>query len=108
MSNNIDELLYYDDRVFKYLEDEPCTHPGCKSHITHPCEGCGKQWGTTEDTDDNNKEEVFDCDSWIKWVTEYKEVKERERILIHEAIETGLITDVKHLISRYNQMVNKS
>jgi hypothetical protein len=59
-------------------------------------------------TDDSLKEKVFDYDSWMKWVNEYKEVKERERMLIHEAIETGLITDVKHLISRYNQMVNKS
>lgn len=20
----------------------PCDHPGCASHITHPCEGCGR------------------------------------------------------------------
>ncbi len=24
----------------------PCTHPGCMSHVTHPCEGCGRQWGS--------------------------------------------------------------
>lgn len=24
---------------------EPCSHPGCMSHKTHPCEGCGRQWG---------------------------------------------------------------
>jgi len=23
---------------------KPCKHPGCTSHVTHPCEGCGKQW----------------------------------------------------------------
>lgn len=30
------------------IEDsfEPCDHPGCKSHVSHPCEGCGRQWGT--------------------------------------------------------------
>lgn len=22
-----------------------CQHPGCKSHVTQPCEGCGRQWG---------------------------------------------------------------
>lgn len=22
--------------------DEPCDHPGCLSHVTHPCEGCGR------------------------------------------------------------------
>lgn len=63
---------------------------------------------TNKHTDDSLNEKVYDYDSWMKWVIEYKEVKERERMLIHEAIETGLIKDVKHLISRYNQMVNKS
>jgi len=25
------------------LEDgEPCGHPGCLNHVTHPCEGCGR------------------------------------------------------------------
>jgi len=23
----------------------PCSHPGCMAHVTHPCEGCGRQWG---------------------------------------------------------------
>ena len=22
--------------------DEPCGHDGCLSHVTHPCEGCGR------------------------------------------------------------------
>ena len=21
---------------------EPCEHPGCASHLSHPCEGCGR------------------------------------------------------------------
>lgn len=21
---------------------EPCSHPGCASHVSHPCEGCGR------------------------------------------------------------------
>ena len=24
---------------------DPCKHPGCHSHLTHPCEGCGRQGG---------------------------------------------------------------
>lgn len=24
---------------------EPCGHPGCLSHISHPCEGCGRVGG---------------------------------------------------------------
>ena len=23
----------------------PCSHPGCMHHVSHPCEGCGRQWG---------------------------------------------------------------
>lgn len=25
-----------------YKDGEPCKHPGCRSHISHPCEGCGR------------------------------------------------------------------
>ncbi len=28
------------DRAFG---KKPCKHPGCKSHVTHPCEVCGYQ-----------------------------------------------------------------
>jgi hypothetical protein len=26
----------------KLRDGIPCSHPGCLSHITHPCEGCGR------------------------------------------------------------------
>lgn len=26
-------------------DGEPCNHPGCLSHISHPCEGCGRIGG---------------------------------------------------------------
>ena len=26
-------------------DGEPCSHPGCLSHISHPCEGCGRMGG---------------------------------------------------------------
>lgn len=26
----------------KLRTGEPCDHPGCLSHVTHPCEGCGR------------------------------------------------------------------
>jgi len=30
----------------KELKDgEPCDHPGCLSHVSHPCEGCGRVAG---------------------------------------------------------------
>ena len=25
-----------------FREGEPCHHPGCANHVTHPCEGCGR------------------------------------------------------------------
>ena len=33
-------------RYIGYLRDgEPCSHPGCLAHISHPCEGCGRIGG---------------------------------------------------------------
>lgn len=26
-------------------DGEPCDHPGCLNHVTHPCEGCGRTAG---------------------------------------------------------------
>lgn len=26
-------------------DQKPCAHPGCMSHVTHPCERCGIMWG---------------------------------------------------------------
>ncbi len=31
--------------VREVREGEPCPHPGCLSHRTHPCEGCGRVGG---------------------------------------------------------------
>lgn len=30
----------------KLERGEPCRHPGCLSHVSHPCEGCGRVGGT--------------------------------------------------------------
>jgi hypothetical protein len=30
------------------LDGDPCGHPGCLSHTTHPCEGCGRIAGRGE------------------------------------------------------------
>lgn len=26
-------------------QESPCSHPSCYSHVTHPCEGCGRIGG---------------------------------------------------------------
>ena len=31
--------------IFTLKDGEPCSHPGCLNHITHPCEGCGRIGG---------------------------------------------------------------
>ena len=33
------------DREILYQDRQPCDHPGCLNHITHPCEGCGRVAG---------------------------------------------------------------
>ncbi len=40
-----DEILFEIQRTGRYyiLEDgEPCKHPGCFHHFSHPCEVCGR------------------------------------------------------------------
>jgi hypothetical protein len=36
--------------MITYNDGEPCSHPGCKFHIFHPCEVCGRigAMGTAE------------------------------------------------------------
>lgn len=34
------------DKMFpkekRYKDGEPCPHPGCRNHFSHPCEVCGR------------------------------------------------------------------
>ena len=44
-------MILRDGEVPRSLKDgEPCDHPGCLSHISHPCEGCGRIAGNIEMT----------------------------------------------------------
>jgi hypothetical protein len=36
-------------RIASIKDGEPCSHPGCLAHITHPCEGCGRIAGRRVD-----------------------------------------------------------
>ena len=38
----VDGEIGYRERL---REAKPCKHPGCLSHVTHPCEGCGRTAG---------------------------------------------------------------
>ena len=35
----------------RFVDGQPCSHPGCFHHITHPCEGCGRIGGRYISTD---------------------------------------------------------
>jgi len=35
----IDGVVTVERELFDY---QPCDHPGCLSHVSHPCEGCGR------------------------------------------------------------------
>lgn len=30
------------ESLILYKDGEPCAHPGCLGHVTHPCEVCGR------------------------------------------------------------------
>lgn len=38
---------------FLLRDGEPCEHPGCLSHISHPCEGCGRIGGKKQNNTQN-------------------------------------------------------
>ena len=41
-------LVPADKRILR--DGEPCGHPGCLHHISHPCEGCGRIGGMRSET----------------------------------------------------------
>jgi hypothetical protein len=44
------------DELVKLLDDgEPCYHPGCLSHVTHPCEVCGRIAGVRIKKENDNE-----------------------------------------------------
>lgn len=52
-----------------WRDGDPCNHPGCLSHRSHPCEGCGRIGGITGAQPEPPRSEpehqtwVFDCPS---------------------------------------------
>ena len=43
----VDNLAEQIKKSGKVYNGEPCSHKGCASHVSHPCEGCGRQWNNT-------------------------------------------------------------
>lgn len=83
--------------------DEPCAHAGCLSHVTHPCEGCGRiagQYPMSPDTLERIREALSEAPGWNKapsddprWSAEM-ELNEMASLLIApdiaRALEAGL------------------
>ena len=40
-----DKYKHLEGDMWKAIRAAQCKHPGCKRHVSHPCEGCGRQWG---------------------------------------------------------------
>jgi hypothetical protein len=39
------EIQLHLEHRYPLRDGEPCSHPGCLRHLTHPCEGCGRVGG---------------------------------------------------------------
>jgi hypothetical protein len=76
----------------KYNDGQPCNHKGCLSHISHPCEGCGRIGGKGIIYYDNLNSEEYFYFEWLiieKQITSeiYSSLSEKEiRDLINEYI----------------------
>jgi len=35
--------VYLNRCHYPVADGQPCNHPGCASHVTHPCEGCNRK-----------------------------------------------------------------
>ena len=53
MNDHIVETLEEPDwnNLNRLKDGEPCGHPGCLHHVTHPCEGCGRIAGFKKEAD---------------------------------------------------------
>ena len=49
MNKSLKDHLRVSEYASKTLKDgEPCRHVGCLSHVSHPCEGCGRIQGRSK------------------------------------------------------------
>jgi hypothetical protein len=49
----------------------PCKHPGCMSHISHPCEGCGRTGGIRSHQQ-TRAHAIEVVKSWPSWKQDFK------------------------------------
>lgn len=83
----------------KYTDGQPCKHPGCLSHVSHPCEGCGRIAGRYPKATYTDLKDA-DLDQWAlnivqkfedwRFTREPAQAKAKAQILI-----TELLADLK-------------
>jgi hypothetical protein len=92
MHTQIDTLIY-PRRVLR--EGEPCSHKGCLSHLSHPCEGCGRIGGRSV----VKKSPVYiPSKAVIEVLRKAALLLESSPLQIEESIRTA--ADIKDLLSR--------
>lgn len=42
LANKPFEHIFDEPQEVDLPDGVPCKHPGCLSHVSHPCEGCGR------------------------------------------------------------------
>lgn len=73
----------------KYKDGEPCDHKGCLSHVTHPCEGCGRVAGmaVAEAGGKVTPEEVCYIMQMEAWMKEMDALEKQIRTTIETSLE---------------------
>jgi hypothetical protein len=67
----------------RFKDGQPCSHPGCLNHISHPCEICGRINGRYEKV----KLEITATDSTIKSLMEYLLIFQKNDLLSVKVIK---------------------
>ena len=84
-----------------YAKGEPCSHAGCLSHITHPCEGCGRiAGGLLGHTSVSGQCRKCGADNYGHEVDSIECYQNQVRILAHKLAEMS-VADFKE----HNQLV---
>ena len=58
---------------YRLKDGEPCAHAGCLSHISHPCEYCGRIGGVSK----SSIEHYIDEEAKRFLIEDYNKIKER-------------------------------
>lgn len=77
----------------KELKDgEPCGHPGCLHHVTHPCEGCGRIAGRTEKPEKPRVRFCWLCGNKLRGNHHVEKVVDGHTRILHKSCAKGEYT----------------